>query len=410
MTTAAISAISSPAKGLMVYDTVQNQLLVNMGTATAPSWQTIVANSGWSLKGNAYNGDSLFIGTTNGNYLMMKINNQVSAYMGTPLENTALGYGALQANINTTARSGGGGGANNTAVGFQALMANQSGVNTAFGSYSLWSNTSGTANTGMGCSALQNNTTGSSNIAIGFQTMVDNQTGSFNTSVGGLVLNQSGNYNTAVGYDALGATTTSFYNVALGYNAGSTYDNGYNNVFLGANTDVTGAGYYNVIAIGEAVVATGSDQAVIGNSATGSIGGYADWTNFSDGRYKKNKRENVKGLDFIMRLRPITYNLDVTGIRNHLGQGAPKDEGTRQSIARREAEVFSGFSAQEVEQAAKAAGYDFNGVDKPKNDNAFYGLRYGEMVVPLVKAVQEQQKMIEELQQEVAELKKQIQH
>ena len=123
------------------------------------------------------------------------------------------------------------------------------------------------------------------------------------------------------------------------------HDNGYNNVFLGANTDVTGAGDHNVIAIGQAVVATGSDQAVIGNSATSSIGGYADWTNFSDGRYKKNMKEDVKGLDFIMRLRPITYNLDVTGIRGHLGQKPPADAGTQRSIAAREAEVFSGFRA-----------------------------------------------------------------
>jgi cell division protein FtsB len=56
-------------------------------------------------------------------------------------------------------------------------------------------------------------------------------------------------------------------------------------------------------------------------------------------------------------------------------------------------------------------------VDKPKNDRDFYGLRYGDFVVPLVKGMQEQQQMIETLQkqmaalqQEVADLKKQIQH
>ena len=58
------------------------------------------------------------------------------------------------------------------------------------------------------------------------------------------------------------------------------YDNGYNNVFVGANNDVNGAGYYNVIAIGQAVVCTASSQARFGNSATNSIGGYANWTNF----------------------------------------------------------------------------------------------------------------------------------
>ena len=50
-----------------------------------------------------------------------------------------------------------------------------------------------------------------------------------------------------------------------------------------------------------------------------------------------------------------------------------------------------------MEQAAKQAGYDFSGVDAPKNDKDLYGLRYAEFVVPLVKAVQEQQQQIEEL-------------
>jgi hypothetical protein len=35
-------------------------------------------------------------------------------------------------------------------------------------------------------------------------------------------------------------------------------------------------------------------------------------------------------------------------------------------------------------------------VDKPQNEHSLYGLRYAEFVVPLVKAVQEQQKIIEE--------------
>jgi len=35
-------------------------------------------------------------------------------------------------------------------------------------------------------------------------------------------------------------------------------------------------------------------------------------------------------------------------------------------------------------------------VDKPKNEKDFYGLRYAEFVVPLVKGMQEQQVIIEE--------------
>ncbi|HEY1869901.1 MAG TPA: hypothetical protein VGG71_02530, partial [Chitinophagaceae bacterium] len=70
--------------------------------------------------------------------------------------------------------------------------------------------------------------------------------------------------------------------------------------------------------------------------------------------------------------------------------------------------IFSGFIAQEVEQAAHKAGYDFSGIDKPKNENDFYGLRYSDFVVPLVKAVQQQQHMIDALQTQIDDLQKRI--
>src|SRR6476660_6661653 len=53
MNTSNIASISNPAKGLMVYDSVKNQLMVNMGTVSIPNWQTIVFNSGWNLTGNS---------------------------------------------------------------------------------------------------------------------------------------------------------------------------------------------------------------------------------------------------------------------------------------------------------------------------------------------------------------------
>ena len=65
--------------------------------------------------------------------------------------------------------------------------------------------------------------------------------------------------------------------------------------------------------------------------------------------------------------------------------------------------------AQEVEQAAKDLGFEFSGVDKPKDAaQQTYALRYSAFVVPLVKAVQEQQSEIEMLKKELEELKKLI--
>ena len=57
--------------------------------------------------------------------------------------------------------------------------------------------------------------------------------------------------------------------------------------------------------------------------------------------------------------------------------------------------VRTGFIAQEVEAAAKKVGFDFDGVSTPENETDLYGIRYAEFVVPLVKAMQEQQEIIE---------------
>jgi len=51
---------------------------------------------------------------------------------------------------------------------------------------------------------------------------------------------------------------------------------------------------------------------------------------------------------------------------------------------------------QTAEKAAAEAGYDFSGVQVPDNPEDLYSLRYSDFVVPLVKAMQEQQTMIEQ--------------
>ena len=132
-----------------------------------------------------------------------------------------------------------------------------------------------------------------------------------------------------------------------------------------------------------------------------SIGGFADWTNVSDKRFKKNIEENVVGLDFIMKLRPVTYNLDVDKIDDFLSipDSLRSDEIQKKAAREKEIIIQTGFIAQEVEQAAQSLGYDFSGVDAPKNERDFYGLRYAEFVVPIIKGMQEQQTIIEELNQ-----------
>jgi hypothetical protein len=134
----------------------------------------------------------------------------------------------------------------------------------------------------------------------------------------------------------------------------------------------------------------------------------------SDGRFKENVKEDVPGLSFINQLRPVTYRLNRNQINEFTGVYARREKireenpGAEFLTGDKYSAVTTGFIAQEVEAAAKNIGFEFSGVDAPKNENDMYGLRYAEFVVPLVKAVQEQQQQIEELKAENASMEEQL--
>lgn len=362
---------------------------------------SLFAQSQWSLTGNAgTNPNTNFLGTKDNQPLKFRINNIPAGEINLTSGKTAFGYGAGQ----------GAAGTYSVAIGYLALNINPGYENTAVGSYAL-QNSNASYNVAVGYGAMQLTTSGYGNSAVGYGTLAHNSTGHDNTGLGWepLYSNNTGNYNTAVGNNALLSTTNSWYNTAIGYNAGISYDLGYNNVILGANCEGSFAGQYNIIAIGQGVTCPDNSTARIGNSATWSIGGYAGWSNFSDGRYKKDIKEDVKGLDFIMKLRPVVYHLNVTALSKQLKEnnGEEWDGQMKEAMADKEKTLLTGFVAQEVEKAAAETGFDFSGVDKPRNEKGFYALRYAEFVVPLVKAMQEQQQMIKDLQARVETLQQQ---
>jgi hypothetical protein len=293
--------------------------------------------------------------------------------------NTAVGRSALFHNIT---------GNDNTAVGYQALYNNVSGsYNLAGASGALFSNKSGSYNVALGQMALYSNS-GNDNDAVGAYALYSNTTGLANTACGlyTLYYNTSGSYNSAFGLEAL------FTNVTGSYNTG-----------LGTSADVASSDLSNATAIGYAAVATASNSVMAGNTSVTSIGGYVGWTTFSDGRYKKNIDRHVPGLAFINRLEPVTYTLDVEGIESrlhtHMNSNGPDGRPIpgllinpilQQARQEKSRIVYTGFIAQDVEKAAQSLGYSFSGVDRPKDDQqSFYGLRYDDFVVPLVRAAQE---------------------
>ena len=270
----------------------------------------------------------------------------------------------------------------------------------------------GTNNTFVGFGPGNAITTGQNNTAVGLFSFNALNTGSANASYGSFALsrNESGSYNTGLGTHSLFFNISSQYNTAVGYNSGGTYNLGWNNTIIGAEADVSFNGQFNSIALGNITICPDNSTVRIGNSANWSYGGYANWTNISDGLYKKNIQENVKGLEFIMKLRPITYQMKAKEVQQKLNSGISKEwnEYMKQAYEEKEAMVWTGFVAQEVEAAAKETGFEFSGVDKPRRADGVYGLRYSEFVVPLVKAVQELSKQNEELITQVAHQKKQM--
>ncbi|MEM9687601.1 MAG: tail fiber domain-containing protein, partial [Bacteroidota bacterium] len=189
-------------------------------------------------------------------------------------------------------------------------------------------------NTALGHSSLFSNLTGFWNTAIGTYTLYSNTTGIQNTASGFLALhnNTMGSHNTANGYFALFHNSTGSQNTALGYNSGPI--NG---------------GFSNTTALGAGVMPTASNQVRIGNGNVLSIGGYAGWSNLSDGRFKKDIKEDIPGLDFITKLRPVSYALDRAKLHTFLGKDSEK-VAVSENIAPQTYPREVGFVAQEVEQ------------------------------------------------------------
>jgi trimeric autotransporter adhesin len=397
--------------------------------------------------------DALYYNQTGGQNVAIGMR---ALYNNEANQNTAVGNAALTYNLSGTS---------NAALGFSALYLNSSGTsNTAIGASALWTNSTGSQNTAVGHEALLKNETGYYNIAVGFQSQYYN-TANSNTSIGtqSLFKNSTGNSNTANGYRALYENTTGYYNVAVGSNAmnanvsgnfnmatgyfalsantegirnsasgframhsnttGSNntaagafaLDNitiGSNNTGLGYNAGPTTADLTNTTAIGNFAVPTASNQVRIGNSAVTSIGGQVSWSTFSDGRFKKDIKEDVSGLGFIKQLRPVSYTVDKNEVDKFLHV---VDSSNNQTATRGVSLRQTGFVAQEVEAVVKKTGYVFYGVDVPKNESDHYSIRYAEFVVPLVKAVQElsinaeaQQTQIEEQKKLIEQQQKQI--
>ncbi|MCB9202125.1 MAG: hypothetical protein H6604_03620 [Flavobacteriales bacterium] len=206
-------------------DGTAGQVLTTDGSGTL-SWGAGAGATSWSLTGNSgTTAGTNFIGTTDSEELMFKVNNQIAGYIG--------------------------------------ASAGPSDGNVYFG-YNPTATLNGTWNIGIGERALSTTSVpSSSNIAIGALALQNTAGGTKNVAIGG-----SAGVNLAVGSSASD-------NVLLGDSAGSTLTLGNRNIIVGQNIQPANTTGSNQLNIGNIVFGTGVSGEGDPNTATnvqGNIG------------------------------------------------------------------------------------------------------------------------------------------
>lgn len=278
------------------------------------------------------------------------------------------------------------------------------GTRNLFAGSPIGTTTTGTDNAFYGAFAGSANTTGNYNVLIGTQAGQNKTTGDLNTIVGWLAGRATGNLPTFNGNTFLGAqagqNTTSGPNTFLGEKSGQLNTTGTQNLFagnfsgdtnltgaqntiLGYSADVSADGFLNATAIGYNTVVNASNKVRIGNATVTVIEGQVAFTAASDRRLKKDIQDLNSGLDFIQKLRPVSYHMKNLS-----------DE-----------RINWGFIAQEVEELV---GNENAILTVGGDEDRTLGLRYTDFVAPLVKAIQEQQKEIEDLKDQLLKSEKQV--
>ncbi len=233
---------------------------------------------------------------------------------------------------------------------------------------------------------------GFSNVALGKNTLKENGVGNSNTAIGANVLqkNKGGYDNTAVGSDVLKENTDGDCNTAVGLLALYECVN-YNNCSgLGYGSEVTGS---NQVQLGDSGVTVYAQKAVVTRS---------------DARDKIDIEDSPLGLNFILKLRPCKYRMNSR--EAYFEPGQKRDFTATNDGSKAGKRPHYGLVAQEVKEAMNELNVDFAGYLDSKVDGGedVLSLGYTEFIAPMIKAIQEQQSMIEELQKQVDVLKQKI--
>jgi hypothetical protein len=278
---------------------------------------------------------------------------------------------------------------------------------------------SGSVAVGKGALALQNFTTATTsyNVAVGLDAGNAITTGVGNTFLGGNAgdATNDGNNNVGVGFEALSANCgddnvgvgyvalqacTGSNNTAVGPAAGLSVSSGSNLLLLGHDAGRTGSPGGNIT--------TASNTMVLGDENISAAHIQVALTVASDERDKTDFVELDLGLDFVKALEPVTYYWDK---RSKYGDktaeeydlNAQTPDGTH-----KEDWMDVGFKAQAVQALEDAAGYTASAKKNltvaSSDDGKQLGLRYEKFIPILVKAIQDQDAIIQSLTARIAAL------
>jgi hypothetical protein len=318
--------------------------------------------------------------------------------------NVAIGYGALMALDGTESRNIGigylaGDSLNNNATVDNIFIGDSAGragtgevigcVGVGTGVMQSIGANNHTGSTGLGHLALGKLTSGTSNTAIGYEAGNNNTTGGLNTFVGYFAGHGNdstaltGNWNTCIGEEAgyllEGAANA---NTLVGQGAGDSITTGDENTCIGRVADVSGSTAQNQLVLGYGATGTGDDEVAIGNTSITAI--KAQVTSItaysSDERTKKDIQDyDLKGLDFIKDLQLKTYIYkNPADFPDEIRSSKWDEEGVEKPADPIETQVGLTYA--------------------PTQDSGIKTLTYGNLIFPLIKAVQELSAKVTELE------------
>jgi hypothetical protein len=363
-----------------------------LGTNSSGTFNTAVGNtasySNTTGQQNAVFGDNAFYTNTQGSYNSAFGRGSLNANT-TGANNTALGYFALVSN--TTA-------SNNTAVGYQSLQANitgayqvalgyRSGYNATAGysvyigqgagySHSTSSENNGSVFIGNGAGGIAGGLTGHDNTYIGANSGSAMTSGSKNTILGQYTGNQGGlDIRTASNYIVLSdgdGNPRGIFDNSGNFLVGSTVSSDYSGVGFKVFPSYGGSGGPEVACV-SSTSATGYGTWYMYSTADSQYKFYVNYagtvfarstsiTGLSDISEKENIRPLETGLLEVMQLQPRRFDWKKGGGSN-----------------------VAGFVAQEVEAVLP----DLVEQYKSGSEDTKLGLKMGDMLPTLVKAIQE---------------------